>query len=79
LVIIEVLEIATLTTRSGYVLRLTLRYALANRHINLSHITGATLGHDQGTHCVGEHLVYVGIKGHSLVLRWALPSAPVAK
>jgi hypothetical protein len=31
------------------------------------------------THCIGEHLVYVSVHDHSLVIRWLLPTVPIAE
>jgi hypothetical protein len=31
------------------------------------------------THCIGEHLVYVGVHGYSLVTRPPLPAVPIAE
>ena len=76
LVIIKVLEITTLAACSGYVLRLRLRYGLAYQAM-LPTPSGTPL--KGSTHLKRFYLVNVGIKGHSLVLRWALPSIPITE
>jgi hypothetical protein len=60
-------------------LGIRLRDALVSqsrRHTALANAPGLK---PRETHAIGEHLVYVGVHGHSLVIRRLLPTVPIAE
>ena len=67
-----------MAARGIYVLGIGHLVALAKSVIQREQC-GSQRPHPSWTHINSEHLVYVGIHGHSLIIRLLLPTVPIAE